>query len=900
MKALRSLIIRRFLPLALAGLASVSAAPASRPNIVFIYADDLGWGDIASHGHPKVVTPHLDRLSREGTDFWGFHVVNPVCSPSRTGILTGQFPARWGVHNFFYTHEQNVARGMPDWLDPKAPLLPRQLHDAGYRTAHYGKWHLSGPPAPDLVAPLPARYGYDDAAVWVGPGRDVFEGTSLAGTAPKDGPLFHSIAATEQAVKFIRESKGAPFYVNLWLHETHYLVAATEDEKRLYADVPEPQRTYYAAVTRADRQVGRILAVLDELGLAKDTIVIFSSDNGPENSHAQPDQKFYFSQGSTGGLRGRKRSLLMGGVNTPFLVRWPGVVPAGRVDKETVLAAVDVFPTLLAAAGVAAPAGYVSDGENMLSAFQGRPTVRSKPIFWEWRGGHNGDDWPAFAMRDGPWVLTLDETRQRAELCNLVTDRGQTRNLASEQPERLARMKAEIARWAATLPAAPARPVAAKLGPVATGDGLTAARAIAFERWDKNRDGRLTLEEYRDGLAKKDDAESRFRNFDRNRDGVLTRDEFAPGATVAPPTAGAPDLEALNRAHMAKVYFNRLDPNRDGVLTAEEFKGDKQAGREKQLQAFAPGLRRGADVRWDEFLRRFTAPEVKWPGESRRNLVYKHAEGKPLLLDVYLPLRRRFDRAPVLYFIHGGGWEDGLKEFLLTEKIKATLAQRLGEEGFCLVSVSYRLVDARSPAPRDLVRDCVVDVKDGLRYLGLNATDLNIDPDNIFVWGESAGAHLAMMLAFSGPAEFAGDPALAASLTRPAAAISWFGPTDFTAAFERDFRGPGSNRFAHRIAGPGRSPTDVTARLREVNPWDAIRPDSPPLLLMQGDTDTAVSADHAKHLKVKADQIGAQVELVMVRNAGHNWRAAGADPIEPSTEEITEHMKRFALRHLRR
>lgn len=518
---------------------------APRPNIVFIYADDLGFGDLACHGHPKIQTPNLDRLAREGTDFWSFTVVNPVCSPSRTGIVTGQFPSRWGVHQHFASHDQNVARNMPDWLDPKAPLLPRVLKEAGYRTAHYGKWHLSG--GNIAGAPLPAAYGYDDAAVWTGPGRGVFEGLNYrfgdAEGAPHDreAASWVSVAATDHAVQFIRDAKGAPFYLNLWLHETHHLVSATEDDKKPYPDVPEPHRTYYAAVTRADRQVGRILDVLDELGLAKDTLVIFSSDNGPENSHTQPGQKFYFSQGSTGGLRGRKRSLLMGGVNVPFIARWPGVIPAGRVDKETALAGVDVFPTLLAATGVAAPKGYVSDGENMLPALKGRPQTRTKPVFWWWQGKHTGDDWPAFAMRDGPWVLTLDETKRRAELHNVVTDRAQSKNLAAEQPERVARMTAEIEKWFATLPktvdpalqskegrrpaakTAPAKKAAPAKGDTAT---LTTNRARAFGNWDKNKDGVLTLDEYRNGLAKKDGAEQRFKNFDQNGDGRLTREEF--------------------------------------------------------------------------------------------------------------------------------------------------------------------------------------------------------------------------------------------------------------------------------------------------------------------------------------------------------------------------------------
>jgi len=521
-------------------LAFTRLVQAGHPSVVFIYADDLGFGDLACHGHPRVSTPNLDRLAREGTDFQSFTVVNPVCSPSRTAIVTGQFPSRWGVHQHFAGHAENVARQMPDWLDPKASLLPRVLQEAGYRTAHFGKWHLSGGGLAD--APLPAAYGYDEAAVWTGPGKHVFDGLDYAfasGEASahdRQAAAWISVAATDHALRFIRSSAGRPFYLNLWLHETHHLVAATDADKQPYAEVPEPHRTYYAAVSRADRQVGRVLDLLDELGLARDTLVMFSSDNGPENSHSEPGQKFYYSQGSTGGLRGRKRSLLLGGVNVPFLVRWPGVVPAGRVDKETSLAGVDVFPTVLAAAGLDAPAGYHGDGENVLPALRGESQERRKPVFWWWQGRHEGDDWPAFAMREGRWMLVHDETGERVELHDVIADRAQSVNLAGREPERVQRMKSAIAEWFATLPKSvdPAlqsrvepRPAAAKAG----ARTVAPDRAAAFVRWDKDGDALLSLEEYRNGLSRKDDAEARFKNFDRDNNGRLTREEFVgPGA----------------------------------------------------------------------------------------------------------------------------------------------------------------------------------------------------------------------------------------------------------------------------------------------------------------------------------------------------------------------------------
>lgn len=532
-----ALLVATFAFLVAPVLRAAEPAPP-RPNILFIYADDWGWGDLACHGHPHLKTPNIDGLARAGTDFQQFMVCNPVCSPSRTAIVTGRYPARFLVHQHFARHADNVARGMPDWLGPKVTLLPRIMHDAGYATGHFGKWHLGG--GSDVVgAPATSEYGFDDSAVWNGPGRDVFEGTSVLvkKNAPeKINASFLTIGAAENALNFIRSSagQGRPFYVNFWLHETHHLVSATDEDKKEYPDIAEPQRTFYSAITRADKQIGRVLALLDELKLADHTIVIFSSDNGPENSQPNPDDKLYFSVGTTGGLRGRKRSLYMGGVNVPFIVRWPSHVPAGRVDKTSVIAGVDVLPTLLAATGIAAPAGYQSDGLNVLPAWKGEEFTHAKPLFWEWRGPNAHDhDWGQLAMRDGSYALVMTQDGQRVEFYDLSKDRGQDNDLSTAQPDRVASMTAAIRDWQKTLPAPPLtaasgkskRPNAKSKGPDAQ-TTLTPDRAKAFARWDTNHDNILTLEEYSNGLAKKESAPQRFKNFDKDSDGKLTREEF--------------------------------------------------------------------------------------------------------------------------------------------------------------------------------------------------------------------------------------------------------------------------------------------------------------------------------------------------------------------------------------
>jgi arylsulfatase A-like enzyme len=432
--------------LLLATPATLRAADApqpsgKKPNIVFIFADDWGWGDLSCHGHPYLKTPNLDRLASEGIEFHQFNVLNPVCSPSRTATMTGQFPARWSVHQHFASVAQNHQRGMPDWLDPKAPMLPRILQEVGYRTGHFGKWHLTSEMVPD--GPPPAAYGFDE-----------FKGFNYS------KPNAKLLDTADNAVAFIRANKDRPFYVNVWLHESHTPHVPTKESLARWQQLPERQRIYAAVITDGDNEVGKVIATLRELGLEKNTIILFSSDNGPEwtGGSRQMGQGFgtFFSVGSTGGLRGRKRSLFEGGVSTPFIVRWPGHTPVGQVDKHTVFTAVDLLPTLCAAAGVSLPAGYKPDGENLLPALTGQEMQRTKPIFWEWQGTAKEPDWwPRLSVREGDWKLVQNSDGSRRELYNEADDRPEKQNVAASHPEIVTRLSKMVLAWKATLPKSP-------------------------------------------------------------------------------------------------------------------------------------------------------------------------------------------------------------------------------------------------------------------------------------------------------------------------------------------------------------------------------------------------------------------------------------------------------------
>jgi arylsulfatase A-like enzyme len=421
-------------------------------NIVFIFADDWGWGDLSCHGHPWLKTPHLDQLASEGIDFQQFNVLNPVCSPSRTAVTTGMYPARFCIHQHF-APGANVERGMPDWLDPNAPTLARFLKNAGYRTGHFGKWHLTNTGAPG--APLPSAYGFDEFAVFNGPGP------------ANEQAKLHDTAGN--AVRFIRESKGRPFYVNVWIHESHTPHVPTPESMAKWKKLDEQKQVYAAVITDGDNAVGQVLEALKEVGVEENTIVIFSSDNGPEwtsNRKAVATDKTvgvqgydtYYSVGETGGLRGRKRSLFEGGVRVPFIVRWPGHAPADTKNEQTAFSAVDLLPTLCAAANVKLPDDYRGDGENLLDALQGKPLPRTRPMFWEWRGNSTEPDWwPRLAVRDGDWKLYMTYDGQRFELHNLINDRAEAveKNFAKEHPELVARLSKLALEWKASLPEKP-------------------------------------------------------------------------------------------------------------------------------------------------------------------------------------------------------------------------------------------------------------------------------------------------------------------------------------------------------------------------------------------------------------------------------------------------------------
>jgi arylsulfatase A-like enzyme len=437
----------------LAAAAGTLAAQTSRPpNIVFILADDLGWGDLSCYGS-RFKTPNLDRLAREGTQFLQFYVNGSVCSPSRTAFLTGRFPNSVNVTGHFATEELNRQRGMPNFLDPSIPTLSRTLKKAGYRTAHFGKWHLGR----FTGAPLPDRYGFDDHKS-VSSNDERYE---------EQAPGFRSRSSkfiVDEGIRFMEENRERPFYLQLWTLVPHATLDPTPEQLAKVPNYgperakhyPGAARVYYASLNDLDEQIGRLMQRIDELGLRENTIVLFSSDNGPEDIHLA--EASHSAIGSPGPFRGRKRSLYEGGVRVPFLARWPGRVPAGRIDATSVVSAVDFVPTLTKLAGVEPEAKSALDGEDIGAALSGKAWRRTRPLHWEWRyriAGYATNHSPMLSVRDGDWKLLWNPDRSRVELYNVVKDRMEVDNVAAQHPDVVERLAGVSLQWRKTLPPGP-------------------------------------------------------------------------------------------------------------------------------------------------------------------------------------------------------------------------------------------------------------------------------------------------------------------------------------------------------------------------------------------------------------------------------------------------------------
>lgn len=437
-----SLMIVALVSLFVDAPAMAAEATSRPPNIVMIVGDDLGWRDLGCTGNRFHETPRIDQLAREGTRFSTFYAAAPVCSPTRAALLTGNAPARIGITDFIPGHwrpfeKLAVPHNVLD-LPAETVTVAEALGAVGYRCAHFGKWHLGG------QGSEPADHGFQ--ASFRQDGRHSIRDPRKKGPAADSDVRTADYLAT-LAESFIAENKGQPFYLQVSHAAPHIPLNTTPELLEKYTAKPKiagesSHPAYAGLVEELDTSVGRVLAALEANGLADETIVVFTSDNGGL------EREMGGWPGTVNDpLRNEKGSLYEGGVRIPCIIRWPGKVAAGRVVDSPAIT-MDLLPTLLDLTGQnGRTAARPRDGVSLANGLTNpQATLPDRTLYWHYPHYHHSS--PASAVRSGQWkLIQFFEHPGTPELYDLAADPEETRDVAGREPERVKELLAELARW---------------------------------------------------------------------------------------------------------------------------------------------------------------------------------------------------------------------------------------------------------------------------------------------------------------------------------------------------------------------------------------------------------------------------------------------------------------------
>ncbi len=448
-------LLHQFAVIFVAAALHLPCAAAERPNIILILADDLGWTDVACMGSGFYETPNVDRLAADGVTLKSFYVCQN-CAPTRAALISGQYAPRTGIYSVgTLARGQNRDRKMvPPENQTQLPLekitLPQALHDAGYVTGMFGKWHLGNDKEHH-----PSARGFDEAVQ--SNGRHFNFQTNPHVRDAKPGEYLADFL-TDLAVDFIGRHREERFFLYVPHFAVHSPIQAKEELIERYRDRPPVgghyHATYAAMIQSVDESVGRIVAAVDEAGIGEETLIIFASDNGGVGGYRVPGTDETKGTTDNAPLRGGKGMLYEGGVRVPFIARWTGTIPAGTSTAQPAVH-VDLYPTFLELAGAERPADYVLDGES-IAAVLTAPTesIDHGPIYWHFPGYLESyikeDIWrttPVSVIRDGDWKLLEFFEDGRLELYNLAEDLSETNDVGDANPEIVNRLHAQLQEW---------------------------------------------------------------------------------------------------------------------------------------------------------------------------------------------------------------------------------------------------------------------------------------------------------------------------------------------------------------------------------------------------------------------------------------------------------------------
>ena len=378
-------------------LLQVTAANAARPNFIVVLADDLGFGDLGCYGNDKIQSPRIDDFATEGVRLTSCYAAHPNCSPSRAGLMTGRTPFRLGIYNW-------IPMFSPMHVKETEVTIATLLRDAGYETCHVGKWHLNG--QFNLPGqPQPNDHGFDH---WFATQNNALPNhrnpENFVRNGNEVGKLkgYSAELVAAEAVRWLREERDPtrPFFLFTCFHEPHEPIASAAEYQQLYPNEDPAYAAHHGNISQLDAGFGRLLDAVKQLGLKDDTVIIFTSDNGPAITPMHP-------HGSAGPFRDKKGTVYEGGIRVPGIVRWPGRITAGA-ESDVPISALDFLPTLCELGEATLPTERELDGTSLVPLLKEEPLLRKKPLYWQF---NRAKGLVKVAIRNGKWKLLASITQ---------------------------------------------------------------------------------------------------------------------------------------------------------------------------------------------------------------------------------------------------------------------------------------------------------------------------------------------------------------------------------------------------------------------------------------------------------------------------------------------------------